>query len=497
MIGITKEFGPTVANSNVSLSVERGTIHALVGENGAGKTTLMRVLYGLHAPETGSIRINGVNIRFRSPREAIAAGIGMVSQHYAIIPELTCLDNLILGAENSWLLSRNEACERATKLASQMGFDFDWNQLAENLSPAGAQKLEILKLLWREAEIMILDEPTAMLAPEDAEALFEKLTILASQGKTIILVTHRLAEVIDHCKRATVLRGGKVVGEVEIDASSVQQLTEMIVGDSDFFHQKQEANSNSTGKASLFVSNLSVTGDRKNLAVDSAHFEVNEGEIVGIAGVDGSGQRELFEALLGIRSFTGSATLCGTELSRLSVSSRIANGIRVVPEDRHAQGVIDDWSLSDNAILGLQNLEPISSGAVLNLSARSDVTQRVISRFNTKCDGPHSSMSSLSGGNQQRFVAGRALENNPQLLLAFQPTRGLDIRGTADVYQALRNFCRDDKLAVLVVGFDLDELLENCDRILVVFSGKISSPPQSATKDRQIIGQMMVGVNPS
>lgn len=477
--------------------MEKGTIHALIGENGAGKTTLMRVLYGLYLPDAGTIQVHGVGVRFGSPREAIGNKIGMVGQHYAIIPELSCLDNLILGAENGWLLSRSAARERATNLANQMGFSFKWDELAETLSPSGAQKLEILKLLWREAEIMILDEPTAMLAPEDADVLFDKLTLLASQGKTIILVTHRLAEVMAHCKRATVMRAGKIVGEVEIVSSSAEQLTEMIVGDTDFIVQKELESSALPDEPALVVSNLTVLGNRKNIAVENANFELSKGEIVGIAGVDGSGQRELFEALLGIRNYTGSAVLGEKELSRLSVASRIEWGVRVIPEDRHEEGVIDEWDLSENAILGLQNLDPISSGARLNRVACLQTTNRVISRFRTKCDGIHSLMSSLSGGNQQRFVAARALENNPKLLLAFQPTRGLDIRGTAEVYQTLKNVCRDTGLAVLVVGFDLDELLDNCDRLLVMFSGKISATPASATHDRQVVGKMMVGVNPS
>ncbi len=494
MTGITKRFGTNEANSNVSVSIKQGSIHAIIGENGAGKTTLMRVLYGLISPDSGSINVFGNVVHFKNPNDAIRVGIGMVSQHYSIIPELSCIDNLILGAEGDFLINRESAIHKANEIATQMGFSFEWNSLAETLSPAGAQKLEILKLLWRKAEILILDEPTAMLAPEDSELLFEKLRILSGQGKTVILVTHRLIEVIEHCDRATIMRAGKVVGEIESKDASIEKLAALIVGDESFSVDGGIRNRLNENVPLLEIRNLTVLGDKKNIAVNQLSLTIHKNEIVGIAGVDGSGQRELFQAILGIRKYEGSIKLNGSEIANQSVKERIKCGIKIVPEDRHLEAVIDEWSLKENAILGSQFLEPVSSGVFLSDKESDQRTKRIIQQFNTICSGPNAIMRSLSGGNQQRFGLGRSLEDNPCLLLAFQPTRGLDIRGTQQVYGFLREKSASEDFSVIVISFDLDELLENCDRILVIYDGVVSEPAESDAKNRQVIGKLMTGV---
>lgn len=491
MRGISKRFGSVQALSEVSISVASGGIHAIVGENGAGKTTLMRALYGSLKPDAGTILLDGKEVEFRRSSDAIAAGIGMVSQHYSIIPELTCLQNLMLGAEPSQFIDLREAGRRAQELATRMGFAFDWEAPARGLSPGAAQKLEILKLLWRRSRIMILDEPTAMLSPADGEALFESLGRLAAEGATLILVTHRLPEVMDHCADVTVLRGGRKVGESRVADTSSAELAEWIVGHS--LEPVGEHPAPARGEVTLRVEGLVVRGARGDEALKEVGFELREGELVGIAGVDGSGQRELVHALAGVvPSVAGTMELQGQPLGTLSTADRIARGVRLIPEDRHEEGVIEEWSLEENAALGLQRLPPLTRGMRIDRAERHALAVRVAERFGTRHGGFQQPISSLSGGNQQRFVAARALALDPRLILAFQPARGLDIDGTRQVYEALRGQCRAGA-AALVVSFDLDELLEHCDRILVMNAGRLVEPPSGFAKDRATIGRLMVG----
>lgn len=490
MVNVSKRFGAVQALDSVSLTVEKGTIHAIVGENGAGKTTLMRILYGATGSDGGTIRVDGRQVEFQKTADAISHRIGMVSQHYSIIPELSCLENLILGAETGPLLQRSSAKSRASDLARKMGFQFSWDDDAAALSPAGAQKLEILKLLWREAEIMILDEPTAMLSPSDSDALFESLKQLTAQGATILLVTHRLPEVMEHCDRTTVLRGGKLIGDLETSATSPSQLAEMIVGHA---LDQAERGDATIGAPMLEVSGLKVKGARGEEALKGVHLTVRSGEMVGIAGVDGSGQRELFEALVGVANpLDGAVSIFGRDSAGLSSADRIALGLRLIPEDRHRDGVMEEWSLEENGALGLQRLAPIRRGRWVDLSERKALAGRIAERFRTKHGGLHLPMRSLSGGNQQRFVAARALQLNPQLILAFQPTRGLDIDGTQQVYAAIRQECRRGAGA-LIVSFDLDELLEECDRVVAMNLGELFEPKPGEERDRTAIGRLMVG----
>lgn len=489
---VSQSFGEFKALNDVSFEATKGAIHALVGENGAGKTTLMRVLFGALQPDIGAVSLDGKPVSFRNSAEAIAAGVGMVSQHYSIIPELTCLQNLMLGAEPGWFVSQSASVSRATELASRMGYSFDWTALAETLSPAGRQKLEILKLLWRDSKVMVLDEPTAMLSPADSDALFASLKQLAEKGATIIVVTHRLPEVLDHCATVSVLRGGQNVAQMPVSETSAGQLAEMIVG-----HEMHAPATRKyePGPAMLEVSGLTVRGYRGNDAVDGANLIVRQGEVLGIAGVDGNGQRELFQSLVGrVRAKSGSLSFDGTSWSGVSPRERIAQGLRLIPEDRHSEGVIDEWSLEDNAALGLQRLSPFAKGLWTDEGARSNAAKEIAARFNTKHGGLRNPMKSLSGGNQQRFVAARALECGPKVILAFQPTRGLDIDGTAQVYEAVKATCMRGACAI-VVSFDLDELLEHCDRVVAITHGKIVEPPPDKAKDRLAIGSLMVGAS--
>jgi simple sugar transport system ATP-binding protein len=491
MRSITQRFGNVTALEDVDLVVESGTIHAIVGENGAGKTTLMRILYGALQPSHGELRVREQATRFHNSKEAIAAGIGMVSQHYGIIPELSCLQNLILGAEGGPIINRGQAATRAQELAQRMGFRFNWSQDAAELSPAGAQKLEILKLLWRNAQIMILDEPTAMLSPQDGKALFQSMQKLVAEGATVLLVTHRLPEVMDYCQRVTVLRAGKKVAERLVSETNPRELAELIVGGNLVEHEPRP--SRAPGDPMLEVRGLVVKGSRGDDALKGVGLTAREGEIVGIAGVDGSGQRELFQAIAGTTSVKGGTVIFRSQdVSHRPTAERIRHGLRVIPEDRHAEAVVEEWSLEENSSLGLQRLDPLAKGPFVNPERRREWAQAVADRFNTRHGGLHLPMASLSGGNQQRFVAARALEMGPQLVLAFQPARGLDLGGTADVYRAIREKCETGAAAV-VVSFDLDELLEHADRIVVMHDGMIHIPPPGLEKDRNAIGRLMTG----
>ncbi|MBX3110742.1 MAG: ABC transporter ATP-binding protein [Fimbriimonadaceae bacterium] len=490
MRGVTQDFGPVRALDAVDLTVEKGTVHALLGENGAGKTTLMRVLYGALRPTAGEVRLDGVAVRFRNPAEAIAAGVGMVSQHYAIIPELSAIDNLMLGAEPGALLNRPEAVLRADQLAQDMGFSFEWDAPAAGLGPAGAQKLEILKLLWRQADIMVLDEPTAMLSPEDADSLYGSLRKLAGQGRSVIVVTHRLAEVTQYCDHVTVLRQGKNVASFPVGEKTQDETAELIVGKALTQTTRPDV---SAGTPVLVAHDLRVRGDRGDMAVNGTSLTLAAGEVVGLAGVDGSGQRELVQALVGVRPLvTGQVTLGGHDVSRATARARIESGLRCIPEDRHEEGVVDDFDLVANALLGHQRLAAFRRGPVLDKAASLALATRVASRFETKHSSLGQKMSELSGGNQQRFVNARAMAHEARALVAFQPVRGLDIEATRRVYAAFREFVSAGG-TVLVVSFDLDELLEFCDRMLVMHHGRLASPPEGKGRDRVTIGAMMVG----
>lgn len=487
--GVSKHFGTVKALDGVSFCVQPHRIHAIVGENGAGKTTLMRILYGAIRPDSGSVLVDGEERRFARSAQAIAAGIGMVSQHYSIIPELSCLENLMLGAEPGIWIDRAKATARAEEIAQRMSFRFDWDAPAARLSPAGAQRLEILKLLWREAKLMILDEPTAMLSPADSDAMFASLRELVDEGATILLVTHRLPEVMSHCEQVTVLRAGRVVLDSPVSQVSPPRLAEAIVGHA---LPKTTTPKSTVHDAVLEVSGLDIPSAPGQMGLHEVSLEVRGGEVVGIAGVDGSGQQELFLAIVGlIRTPPRTIRLFGQDASGLSIADRIACGLRLIPEDRHRDGIVEDWPLTHNAAIGLQRRPTLCRGLWVDTAARASFAEQVASRFGTRFGSLSDPMSSLSGGNQQRFVAARAIVLEPRLILAFQPARGLDIAATEQVYSALREESRNG-CGVLVVSFDLDELLEHCDRIVAMCQGRLWTPRPGEELDRASIGRLMV-----
>ncbi len=482
MTGITKRFGAFTALEAVDLVVRNQTIHAVVGENGAGKTTLMKVLQGLHAADEGSLELDGNSVRFRRAEDAYRSGIGMVSQHYSIIPELTCLQNLMLGSEPGPVLDAARAKERATRVASELGLSFDWDALAESLGPAGSQKLEILKLLWRESRIMILDEPTAMLSPADSDALYANLKGLVERGATVIVVTHRLPEVLEHCDDVTVLRGGKKIAAMPTSETDAATLANLIVGRA--LEGPSDQARPEPGDVVLELKGVRVLGDRGDEALRGVDLTVRAGEMVGLAGVDGSGQRELFRLLWGIaRPVGGAVTLFGQDASNWSVRERIARGVRLVAEDRLEEGVVESWSLHLNGQLGFQRHPDRDDSP--------QFTEGLIQRFRTKARGIGDRIASLSGGNQQRFVVARALALEPKLILAFQPTRGLDIAATEEIFAAMRTHCAQGA-AALVVSFDLDDLIDHCDRVVAMNRGRIHTPAEELGRDRAELGRLMV-----
>lgn len=490
MRGIVKRFGPVTALDAVNFEAYQGEIHALVGENGAGKTTLMRLLYGGERPDSGTIQLFGRDVKLQSAAEGIAHGVGMVSQHYSVIPELTCIENLILGAEPGWAYSLETAIEKAQALAERMGFQFDWSAPAERLSPAGAQKLEILKLLWRQAQIMILDEPTAMLSPADSDALFDSLQNLATDGATVIVVTHRLSEALERCARITTLRGGKLVDAREVGSTTPAELAELIVGKS--VDSSPRPTATPRAEKALEIDQLTALGYRGDEAIKAVSLTIRAGEMVGIAGVDGSGQRELFWTVMGLlRPTSGSARLLGEPLFELSVAERLRRGMRLTPEDRHAEGVVEEWSLIDNGLLGLQRRPEFLRGGWMDRSHATSHAAAIADRFKTKHGALTDPMRSLSGGNQQRFVAARALQSEPKLLLAFQPARGLDIEATRQVYAGIAEACANGA-AALIVSYDLDELIDQCDRVVAMCGGRLFEPPPGFERDRATIGALMV-----
>jgi len=551
MRGITKRFGALVACDAVDLQVAAGTLHAIMGENGAGKTTLMRLLYGYYAPDAGEIYLRGKRVQFRTPADAIAHHIGMVSQHYSIIPELSALDNLILGAEptrfGGWL-DRRTAQAKAEQLADALQFQPDWSRPAAELSVAARQKLEILKLLWRDAEILILDEPTAMLSPRDVDALFETLMRLKAQGRTILLVTHKLNEAMRYADFVTVLRGGRKVADAPIAEVDAQTLTRWIVGDDGasfetpslrfplqaggtdatptdgtaperFSAQSGEAftpmrfpsrsgdtsaherfPSRSGGnlkeggiESCLVVRNLFVASERGGWGVQGLNLTVQAGEIVGIAGVDGSGQLELMEALAGLRPIAqGEILLLGQPMHRWSTARRIQAGVRFLFDDRFRRMMAPQWSVLENAILGAQRDPELQTLGWLKPRAIRQRAEQLIERFQVKVPALRAPILQLSGGNQQRLVIARALYGKPRLLIAYAPTRGLDIRGAQATYAAIRDACQHG-MGALVIAFDLDELMEHCDRIAVLFKGTIVQEFAREAFSREAIGAAMVG----
>ncbi len=497
MRDITKQFPRVLANDQVSFVVRKGEIHALVGENGAGKSTLMNLLYGLLRPDKGTIAIHGQERYFSGPADAIACGIGMVHQHFMLIPPLTVAENVILGQEPSrrGLVDIANANRVVRDLSEQYGLQVDPLAKVESLSVGIQQRIEIIKILYRGADILVLDEPTAVLTPQESNELFDILRALKAQGKTIILITHKLQEVMRISDQVTVMRRGKVVGNVATAATSKSELATMMVGREVLFRVERSAAH--PGEDVLRIHDLHAMNNKRLLCLRGISLEVKAGEILGLAGVEGNGQTELVEVLTGLRKAEqGHAYIEGRDVTNLPPKQVRANGVAHIPEDRHRRGLILDYTVAQNIVLGIHDKPPyvkrLGFFDAINFPPITQKATRLIEEFDIRPTEPDNLARHLSGGNQQKVIVARELDQNPCLIIAAQPTRGVDVGSIEFIHQRLVQ-ARDQHKAVLLISADLDEILSLSDRIAVIYDGKIVGMLQPHEASEERLGLMMTG----
>jgi len=493
MLGITKTFPGVVANDRVDLTVEQGEIHALVGENGAGKTTLMKILYGMEAPDAGQILLRGKAVSIPNPQTAINLGIGMVHQHFQLVPSLTVAQNIALGHEpkRGPFVDRTRMVEQVRALSDRFGLQVNPIATVADLSVGEQQRVEILKLLYRQADLLILDEPTAVLTPQEVHDLFAVLRRLADEGRTIIFITHKLEEVMTVCDRATVLRRGRVTGVLNIAETNKAEIARLMVGREIETVQRQPGEA--AGEAVLIVHDLQARDDRGLPAVRGVTFEVRAGELVGLAGVEGNGQRELLEALSGLRPLDGgSVTLRGDPITYASSRARRERGLAIIPEDRTHEGLSLSSTITENLLSTRYYHAPFSRWGVLAPRRMAETARALIRRFDIRAEGENTIVGTLSGGNTQKVVVARELAERPAVLIAAHPTRGLDVAAAQFVHQELLRL-RSEGVGILLVSADLEEIMALSDRILVLFEGQIVGElkPEEATQER--LGLLMAG----
>ena len=493
LVGIDKRFGPVHANKNIHLSVAKGSIHGIIGENGAGKSTLMSILYGFYHADSGQILVDGKEIRITDSQTAIRAGIGMVHQHFMLVENFSVLENVMLGVEGGALLKGGETAVRKAlqQIEREYGLDVDPDAIIEELPVGKQQRVEILKALYRGADVLILDEPTGVLTPAEADHLFKMLAQLKAQGKTVILITHKLREIMAITDTVSVMRRGEMVATRKTAETTMPELAELMVGRRVLLRvDKAEAK---PGPVVLSVENLTVKDGRGVTMVDNVSFEVRAGEIVGIAGVAGNGQSELLEAIAGIRRpASGRILLNGEPVERLDPASLRKKGLAHVPEDRHHMGLVLAFEENENAILGYQDDPKYLKGPFLDIDAiRKDAVEK-IEKYDIRPADPRLKTANFSGGNQQKIVLAREIERDPACLLVGQPTRGVDIGAIEFIHKRVVAL-RDQGKAILLVSVELDEIRSLSDRILVMFAGTIVGEPATHA-DEQEIGLMMAGI---
>jgi general nucleoside transport system ATP-binding protein len=492
--GITKRFGEVVANSNVNLTIRAGEILGLLGENGAGKTTLMNILSGLYRPDEGQILIDGKPTYFESAKDAIHAGIGMVHQHFMLVPVFTVAENVVLGVEPTGALDRLDiakAREQVREISGAHGLEVDPDAIIEEIPVGTQQRVEILKVLFRSADVLIFDEPTAVLTPQEVTDFFGIVRSLRDAGKALVFITHKLREVLEVSDRISVLRGGKVVGESNPKTATEAELAEMMVGRHVRFEvEKRHA---PPGEPLLVAKGLKALNERDEIAVDDVDLTIRAGEIVGVAGVQGNGQTELVEALTGLRSLAaGSISFLGEDITKASTRERHRRGIAHIPEDRQRSGIVGSFNIAENAVLDSYYDRRFSSGITLRWNDVYAETSRIVTDFDVRTSSIFETADHLSGGNQQKLVVARELSRDIKLMIASQPTRGVDV-GSIEYIHARLVEARDHGVGVLIVSTELDEIMSVSDRILVMFRGKVVATFEGTKAGVNEIGLAMAG----
>ncbi|MEV7547070.1 ABC transporter ATP-binding protein [Streptomyces sp. NPDC089915] len=492
--GITKRFPGVVANKDIAISVRKGTVHALIGENGAGKSTLMKILYGMQKPDEGTIAIDGEQVSFNNPGEAIARGIGMVHQHFMLADNLTVLENVVLGGEKLYGIG-GKARKKIMEISDAYGLGVRPDALVEDLGVADRQRVEILKVLYRGAKTLILDEPTAVLVPQEVDALFDNLRELKAEGLTVIFISHKLGEVLKVADDITVIRRGTTVGTADPKTATTKQLAELMVGTELPSPETRESTVTTTPMLQVAGLRLGATDPdgvvREVLA--GIDLTIHKGEVLGLAGVEGNGQTELIEALMGMVSPDGGTiTLDGKDISALPTRKRREGGIGYIPEDRHRHGLLLDAPLWENRILGHVTEKPNSKGGILDPKAARKDTERIVREYDVRTPGIDVTAASLSGGNQQKLIVGREMSHDPKFLIAAHPTRGVDVGAQAQIWDAIRE-ARREGLAVLLISADLDELIGLSDTLRVIYRGRLVADADPATITPEELGTAMTG----
>ncbi len=496
MVGITKRFPGIVANDNITLQLRRGEIHALLGENGAGKSTLMSVLFGLYQPEEGIIKKDGKVVSIKNPNDANALGIGMVHQHFKLVECFTVLDNIIMGVEPTnklGFLQKKEARKKVLELSERYGLQVDPDALVSDITVGMQQRTEILKMLYRDNEILIFDEPTAVLTPQEIDELMQIMRNLAAEGKSILFISHKLSEILAVSDRCTVLRKGKYVGTVNTKDTTAEQLSAMMVGRNVNFHVEKKERE--PGNVILKVENMTVASrSHGNNAVKNVSFEVREGEIVCLAGIDGNGQTELVYGLTGLEPMvSGKITFLDKDISKTSIRARNAMGLSHIPEDRHKHGLVLDYSLEDDIVLQRYWEPEFTKGGFLRRNNIRSYADRLIDQYDIRSgQGAVTIARSMSGGNQQKAIVAREIDRAPKLLIAVQPTRGLDVGAIEYIHKQIIAQ-RDAGKAVLLVSLELDEVMDVSDRILVMYEGEIVGELDPKTTTAEEMGLYMAG----
>ena len=495
LIGITKRFPGVIANDDVNLVVERGEIHAICGENGAGKSTLMKMLYGMQQPDEGTMLVDGAEVELSSPSEAIELGIGMVHQHFMLAEQLTVLENVILGSEptNLGVIDFRAARAHFDEVGESYGLTIDPDDLVETLEVGERQRVEIIKVLFRGAQILILDEPTAVLVPQEVEELFRNMRDLKASGATILFIDHKLDEVLEIADRITVLRHGKTIATVDPGDVTAGDLAELMVGSE--LPTPDTTDSTVTDHVTLSVSSVTVHDDDERAVVDDVSLQVRRGEIVGIAGVEGNGQHELVSSIIGTMDpHSGEIRLDGTEITHWSVRERREAGIAYVPQDRHAEGLLLSAPLWENTALGHQTQAPFAKGIWIDRDGTRERTEEIRRDFDVRTPNVDVSAHALSGGNQQKLILGREIRSEPRLLIASHPTRGIDVGAQAAVWDHLRR-ARADGLATVLISADLDELIGLSDTIVVMLRGRLVATVDPSTVTPRDLGAYMTGAD--